>query len=415
MKKHLVIEEVKNIIRDNKIKILEVIEFVLVFFLLYSWVLFRYKPTDLTLIFGIIIVNLLKKIFLKEKIIVNKKIFYLGILWMIWISYSFYIVDSNIDLRSLKKSYYINLVFKSILVCITFAQMKFSRYLYRYLLLITMILSLKPIFDGGKLLMRSGSYGKRLYIWDNPNYYAFILGIFVIVGMSVLISKTRKKDKGLASIIVVVSFLVLVMGPKSRNVILYLLILVSILFFIRIFYMIRKNSNFIRLVTIIIVSLLFITGTGLYVKKEARISRLTEITGIKKEARVLVYKEGIKIIKEEKNVLIGKGFLYFLPNKLKTPKERLSATHNDVIEITITQGIMGTFLYVAFITVSLIQLIKNYKMNNSRKEFVILGILNVSYFIFLGLFDNPIYQKRVLELIFLFTGIGLQKNQDKIA
>lgn len=396
----------------DSIEIIELLEAILLFSILYFWIAKHNWKHDSFLVLGLFIVSVTKKILKKEKFLFNKFFFGYGMLWIGWISITYYSYNpGNIEIpfQKFRWDSFINIIFKSIFLFIVLIQIKFSKKIYELIYPISLLIMLIPTYRGIRLFYKENYIKKlseeRWFLWRDPNYYSFVLGVFILIGMVAIFYRKRLYEKILGSFISCVSFAILILGPQSRNVIIALIIN-----FIIIIYLFNKERGKKNLRANIII----LTVIGVFFKYILPKTRLFGF-GIKKisnEARMAVYKKGAELVKENYLDVNGLGFLYFVPKKLKMPTEELSALHNDVLEIVVTQGVIGLLFYLGFIIIILRELIIKYNTKAISKEYTVLGILLVIYFIFTGFFDTLIYNGRALELIFLFLGIALQKNKN---
>lgn len=395
-------------IKEKYFEILLIIEGIIVFFIAYSWIVFKGKSYDLKLIFLLILVEIIKKKLKKETFILNKKILWLGIFWIFWMTFSyFYTIKMDGEVIKLKKIFYVNVVFKGILLSIILAQIKLEEMYYKILTYSIPIMILIHNYKGMKILHKLGIFANR-NTWNNEvavNHYSFLLGDFIIIIMGLIFGiKNRKMRLGLITVLVFLN-IILFLGPRSRNTILGVL-LITFFYFVKWGFKSKKKINKIIVLLSIIVS---ISVIGIKFGKELRIDRLiNKEKMVKSEGRVDVYKEGIRVLKEDTNLLVGNGFYAYYGNKIKLPREKLSSFHNNLLDLTITQGILGGLLYLLFFLLVIRDMWKaSLSMGDEEEKYLIDIAQKLSfYLLFIGLFDDALYAGRVSSVVFLFIGLG---------
>ncbi len=394
-----------------KLEIIELIEYILLLSIIYFWLTKHNWKYDLYLICFFSIFSIIKKKIKKEKLLEDSSIFIFGFLWIIWLFFTYYslpLENFDINIRNFRYQLFINFSLKTIFLFIILVQCRFSKKKYNFVYTFTLCILLIPTYKGLKLFYLneiSNSINTRWYLWRDPNYYSFVLGVFILISAVAICYRNNIYEKTVGGIVFISSFIILIAGPQSRNAIIAVTIGIVILLYLWCKDGLKYNKK-----TSIIGIIFFLSGLTKYILENTRLKIITsdKISG---EARILVYKKGMEIMKEKYLDINGLGFLYFMPKKLKTSRESLSAFHNDFLEIVITQGILGAIFYLSFIILILKKLILSYKINIKQKEYSILGILLIVYFVLIGLFDTIIYNGRAVGLIFLFLGLALQKQE----
>lgn len=125
------------------------------------------------------------------------------------------------------------------------------------------------------------------------------------------------------------------------------------------------------------------------------------------DPRMLIWKKAL--IEENFNILHGKGFAYYTMNNFKDKVGvSIAALHNDYLEIFVTQGIFSLISYLLFFIFSFFIVLK--KLFRERDICSFITLMIILYFGGIGMFDNPLYQKRVFQFLFLFLGLTLSSE-----
>lgn len=277
---------------------------------------------------------------------------------------------------------------------------KFIKYLLPILIFITIpgiAYGLKDVYINYEILSEY-----RIAGTSYTTIYALELGMyFLIIYFSFFYYKNRFIKFILLSYIAIISVLILL--TQSRNTFLMLpFTLVIILFF--------KNykKGLISLAIFFIITIL-ITKTPLEIKALNRInSTITSVEKIKKDARYLLFKDGIEMSK--KNIIKGEGFYkYKGENQNLNPAGPYIHFHNIFIETSVTQGLITLFFYVLFLLSLFLRLIKNYFMESDefKKNIKLLALAIFIFSHLYGLAEPIFYFGKLYQLIFTVITISV--------
>ncbi|CDA07123.1 o-antigen polymerase superfamily protein [Fusobacterium sp. CAG:649] len=146
-------------------------------------------------------------------------------------------------------------------------------------------------------------------------------------------------------------------------------------------------------------------------------STISTVEKVKVDARYIIFLDGIK--KAKNHLLIGEGFFKYRGGTLNTPIEVTEHYHNIFIETAVTQGIFTLVVYIIFIIILFIRMLKNYFKENDRlKRYIKLYGLAVFIFSLLyGLFEPIFYFEKIYQLIFTIIAISFitDNNESKIS
>ena len=174
----------------------------------------------------------------------------------------------------------------------------------------------------------------------------------------------------------------------------------------------------------IIILLILLCGITILFKYNHNIANINRIKNsistvekIKVDARYIIFLDGIE--KAKNHFFIGEGFFKYRGGKLNTPIEITEHYHNIFIETAVTQGVFTLIVYITFLIILFIRMLKNYFKEDDRlKRYIKLYALAVFIFsILYGLFEPIFYFEKIYQLIFTIIAISfiIDDNQDKIS
>lgn len=390
---------------NKRIGIIENIFVVILVYLLST----RYKNKyDELLIFTLGGIVLLRYYIDKEKLRINqsgKKIFFLLIIWTFCLSLSFI----NILNQYNKFGYYVilyrNLLIGGILLFIISLYLRLGNYINKKRIIILInLFSIYSVFKGLLFISENGVL-RRGSIWGNPNYYSMIVGLFIIISYISLLYEKNKVLKTLYFILNMLQIFCLVSIGQSRNVF-FSLIAVYILGML-LFLIIEKKVKLFSKKTLGLLTIIFIILISInYLEINLRVFNVG-VEEVVDDPRMLIWKKAL--IEENFNILHGKGFAYYTMNNFKDKVGvSIAALHNDYLEIFVTQGIFSLISYLLFFIFSFFIVLK--KLFRERDICSFITLMIILYFGGIGMFDNPLYQKRVFQFLFLFLGLTLSSE-----
>lgn len=386
----------KNKMKELKGKILYYIQVLLFFILIYHLIKKSESRKDNILIILLFIMTFIRNY--KEKILlkINKEIIILSIVYLFYIIINYIFLSKHYkNIISMKMC---DSLAKGLILFLIISQIKFDEKIKNIILPFILLGALNPIIKGLALIEKIGIFNPgRLTIWGNPNYYSMILGIFVIIS---LFSFFRYKNfiKILSCFIFGSSFFIILTLTQSKTTFLALLIVIIL------FNFEFLKGKYIKLK--IISGILFFILLLFLWNKNARILTTFNLNHILYDGRLMLWNIGIEKFISERKYLFGLGIGYFSNNLIDFHGIKLGALHNDFIEILVTQGIIGFFLYCSL----LFNLFKELYKKLLKNYFSRIGLYLLIYMILIGISDIANIALRVPQLIFLICALGLNKS-----
>lgn len=171
-------------------------------------------------------------------------------------------------------------------------------------------------------------------------------------------------------------------------------------------------KNYKKGIIVIVVSFILgilIIKSPLEIKGVERIKNsLSTMDKIKKDARYILFKEGIEISK--KNLFKGDGFFRYKGDEKRINEiEYYEHFHNIFIETAVTQGVLALISYVIFLLTLFYRLVKNYFVENNELKKNI-KLMTIAIFIFshlYGLAEPIFYFEKLYQLIFTIIAISI--------
>lgn len=369
------------------------IQIILFFILMYQLIKKSQSSKDIILIGSLMLVTIIKNY--KEKIYLklDKKIFFLTITYLVYIILNYIILSSHY--KNIVAYKMLESLIKSLVLFFLMTQIKFKRNTKNIIFPMVLLGTLNPIIKGLIIIKETGIFKERIGLWENPNYYSMVLGIFIIISLFSLFKYKSYFIKILSLFIFGASFFIIICLTQSKTTFLSIII---ILFIFSCDYL---KEKYIKLK--IVTALIFIFLMFYLWQKNARILTTFRLEHILNDGRIILWKIGLETFIIEKKYIFGVGIGYFTNHLIKFRSSELGALHNDFIEILVPQGIVGVVLYYSFLLSLLFKLYKNI----SENEFSKIGTYCIFYLILIGMSDVTNISLRIPQLILIICGLGI--------
>ena len=370
-------------------------------------------------------------IFLNKRINkIPKDILLLGLGYLVFLSLSYIKVIKYHSNDAL-------IFYKSAILCFLFAfcivQVKIKETLRRYILPLISIFSLYPIYRAMKIWsLSSFSMEARLTGNHGPSVFAVELGIFTLISMIVLFYESNKYLKIIAMIACVLGGLC-IFGTQTRSVV----IIMPMLFLVIVFIKNYKQGIVISIILLLsIIGLIVLNSNSeKYFKRFSSENLDGHYSSL---IRVEIYKRTLNL--GVKSNFMGIGFLNYKNKSLETepyfpeyidyekkqyientPLEKINIramayvaehSHNNFLEVLITQGIFAFIFYIMFIICITRKMILNYKneLSNETRSIQLAGIMILIFICLNGLVDTNLYMTQVNQSLFLLLGLCLNRK-----
>ena len=286
---------------------------------------------------------------------------------------------------------------------------KYIKYILPLLLIISLPSMYKGIVDFYKHYNEISWY--RLEGNTYTTKYAAELGMYLLLGIFSIIYYKKIYIKLLLIPYIFIN-LWLIFLTQSRNT--FIAIPLAIIFLYTI-------VDWKKGIIILLILLCGITILFKYNHNIANINRIknsiSTVEKVKVDARYIIFLDGIK--KAKNHFFVGEGFFKYRGGKLNTPIEITEHYHNIFIETAVTQGVFTLIVYITFLIILFIRMLKNYFKEDDRlKRYIKLYALAVFIFsILYGLFEPIFYFEKIYQLIFTIIAISfiVDDNESKIS
>ena len=286
---------------------------------------------------------------------------------------------------------------------------KYIKYILPLLLIISLPSMYKGIVDFYKHYNEISWY--RLEGNTYTTKYAAELGMYLLLGIFSIIYYKKIYIKLLLIPYIFIN-LWLIFLTQSRNT--FIAIPLTIIFLYTI-------VDWKKGIIILLILLCGITILFKYNHNIANINRIknsiSTVEKIKVDARYIIFLDGIE--KAKNHFFIGEGFFKYRGGKLNTPIEITEHYHNIFIETAVTQGVFTLIVYITFLIILFIRMLKNYFKEDDRlKRYIKLYALAAFIFsILYGLFEPIFYFEKIYQLIFTIIAISfiVDDNESKIS
>ena len=286
---------------------------------------------------------------------------------------------------------------------------KYIKYILPLLLIISLPSMYKGIVDFYKHYNEISWY--RLEGNTYTTKYAAELGMYLLLGIFSIIYYKKIYIKLLLIPYIFIN-LWLIFLTQSRNT--FIAIPLAIIFLYTI-------VDWKKGIIILLILLCGITILFKYNHNIANINRIknsiSTVEKVKVDARYIIFLDGIE--KAKNHFFVGEGFFKYRGGKLNTPIEITEHYHNIFIETAVTQGVFTLIVYITFLIILFIRMLKNYFKEDDRlKRYIKLYALAVFIFsILYGLFEPIFYFEKIYQLIFTIIAISfiVDDNESKIS
>ena len=285
---------------------------------------------------------------------------------------------------------------------------KYIKYILPLLLIISLPSMYKGIVDFYKHYNEISWY--RLEGNTYTTKYAAELGMYLLLGIFSIIYYKKIYIKLLLIPYIFIN-LWLIFLTQSRNT--FIAIPLTIIFLYTI-------VDWKKGIIILLILLCGITMLFKYNHNIANINRIknsiSTVEKVKVDARYIIFLDGIE--KAKNHFFVGEGFFKYRGGKLNTPIEITEHYHNIFIETAVTQGVFTLIVYITFLIILFIRMLKNYFKEDDRlKRYIKLYALAVFIFsILYGLFEPIFYFEKIYQLIFTIIAISfiVDDNESEI-
>ena len=399
--------------------------------LLYPYLLSkRGNSSRVSATFFLVILFLIYVILTKNKIIFNKHIAIGSIGYKHYMTISMFILKSDFSYEKFKM-YERTIVY--LLFGFSMTQVEIDRRTYKYILIFFSLLSFFPIYRGlSEWHDNNFSSTIRLFGDNWPTKFPVELGIFLLISMVILLYKYKLWIKIIAGLSIILGYIV-ILGTQTR----IMIILIPLIFLIAV--VINKNRKiFVLSCSIIILGLIIFYGTlNSYFQRFDNRNSDGEFSS---SIRVLIYERSLELTKRSNFLGIGyhnfqayslrvppdfSEYVHFEPDNLTYKKEiplnndtliiyayTTDNSHNNILDILLTQGILSLLFYVYMFFNIFFELIKRYKNDDFKeyKQYFLLGLIVIIYVWINGLTEVTIYMEKVNQTMFFILGFALNKN-----
>ena len=282
---------------------------------------------------------------------------------------------------------------------------KYIKYILPLLLIISLPSMYKGIVDFYKHYNEISWY--RLEGNTYTTKYAAELGMYLLLGIFSIVYYKKIYIKLLLIPYIFIN-LWLIFLTQSRNT--FIAIPLTIIFLYTI-------VDWKKGIIILLILLCGITILFKYNHNIANINRIknsiSTVEKVKVDARYIIFLDGIE--KAKNHFFIGEGFFKYRGGKLNTPIEITEHYHNIFIETAVTQGVFTLIVYITFLIILFIRMLKNYFKEDDRlKRYIKLYALAVFVFsILYGLFEPIFYFEKIYQLIFSIIAISFIIDDNK--
>ena len=283
----------------------------------------------------------------------------------------------------------------------------------KYILPLLLIISLPSMYRGIVDFYKHYNVITQYRIEGNTytTKYAAELGVYLLLGIFSIVYYKKIYIKLLLIPYIFIN-LWLIFLTQSRNT--FIAIPLTIIFLYTI-------VDWKKGIIILLILLCGITILFKYNHNIANINRIknsiSTVEKVKVDARYIIFLDGIE--KAKNHFFVGEGFFKYRGGKLNTPIEITEHYHNIFIETAVTQGVFTLIVYITFLIILFIRMLKNYFKEDDRlKRYIKLYALAVFIFsILYGLFEPIFYFEKIYQLIFTIIAISfiIDDNQDKIS
>lgn len=356
-------------------------------------------------ILGVVILTFLKIIIQKKYNFLNC-VFITGTIYLALLAYLFF---NSENIRE-NLNIFLGMTLYSVVFMFFISNLEIDKKYYKYIIPLFTLSSFGPIYRGIRDMVENYkilSY-YRIAAGTYTTVYALELGIYLLVGVIGILYNKNKLTK-CVYLVYVLLISILIMHTQSRTTMLGIILP---LFLLLVLWNFKKGI----IVFIILILSTYILYTSFpNFKPFIRVKTLIGTEKIEKTERYPIFKRGIEIGQDNKYK--GMGFYHYKEKNFKVESlgnSRFPHFHNILIESFVTQGIVVTLSFMAFLLCLFIKLIKNYFESKENRNIKILGIVVFSFGMIYGMSEPIFYFTKLYELIFTIIGISLSiGNNDR--
>ena len=345
-----------------------------------------------------------------KRYLTYKKEIIISILYIILVGLSYIILDDKGGDRFYAFSH---ATLFSVGFMIILLNYKLNNKYIKYILPLLLIISLPSMYRGIVDFYKHYNVITQYRIEGNTytTKYAAELGMYLLLGIFSIVYYKKIYIKLLLIPYIFIN-LWLIFLTQSRNT--FIAIPLTIIFLYTI-------VDWKKGIIILLILLCGITILFKYNHNIANINRIknsiSTVEKVKVDARYIIFLDGIE--KAKNHFFVGEGFFKYRGGKLNTPIEITEHYHNIFIETAVTQGVFTLIVYITFLIILFIRMLKNYFKEDDRlKRYIKLYALAVFIFsILYGLFEPIFYFEKIYQLIFTIIAISfiVDDNESKIS
>ena len=345
-----------------------------------------------------------------KRYLTYKKEIIISILYIIFVGLSYIILDDKGGDRFYAFSH---ATLFSVGFMIILLNYKLDNKHIKYILPLLLIISLPSMYRGVVDFYKHYNVITQYRIEGNTytTKYAAELGVYLLLGIFSIVYYKKIYIKLLLIPYIFIN-LWLIFLTQSRNT--FIAIPLTIIFLYTI-------VDWKKGIIILLILLCGITILFKYNHNIANINRIknsiSTVEKVKVDARYIIFLDGIE--KAKNHFFVGEGFFKYRGGKLNTPIEITEHYHNIFIETAVTQGVFTLIVYITFLIILFIRMLKNYFKEDDRlKRYIKLYALAVFIFsILYGLFEPIFYFEKIYQLIFTIIAISfiVDDNESKIS
>lgn len=261
----------------------------------------------------------------------------------------------------------------------------------------------------------SATYTFR-FMFGHRNQYSQVITLIVpLLSVGILLTQSKTQKIFMAVVIGLIYITALLL--LSRTV---LIVLLGVYPVALVVYLLRnarsevKKYAYIFMIASALASIVIVASP---VRKSIPIlNEMFETSYGSGNERVRIWSNSIEMWKE--SPILGKGSGDWKIEILKTPLEFTQAeegtifyqrAHNDFIQIAVENGLVGLILFLAFLIIGAVHLLKS-DIDRSSKTFLFAGLVG---FVLIANFSFPMERVEILILLFLFILPGLSKERSQ--
>lgn len=230
-----------------------------------------------------------------------------------------------------------------------------------------------------------------------------LLPIAVVILMDHRFEKRLKKAASLA----VVSAIVGLLCNKSRSTWLTELVVIPV----AAFRYVKQNRKFLAVVLAIFLGIIgFMLSSPQYVK---RVQSITNTTTDQSNAdRIRVWKSAIVMVRDHPVTGVGQGRFkaHYKKYKDKQEKQNLTHTHNNFIQVSVENGIIGLTGFLYFVLFYLYTSLRNYRKNKNPYDILVFTTV-LGYICLFGQIDYSLGSGTGIRIMWFLLAVLLKLKE----